>query len=110
VLRLINQPCTLIKRVRDGKTPHGDPKWKETEVETVCSLDSANTRRADEPGDQGEFSDSEWRIFLRPDEDVSTTSAVIVDGDKYEFVGKPWRAWDPTRNEYSHIEVIGRLA
>lgn len=104
---LINTPCTLVLSASsDDADDYGDITGGEPTLrETVCELQQ---RRRDEPGGQGEFSDTEWRVYFLPDEQgLDTADALIVEGARYEFVGDPWLAKVGTPAMH-HIEATVR--
>lgn len=116
IARLINRPCTLLLRSRAETTEdeYGNPVVGETpRIDTVCELQQ---ERRDEAADEGETSDTRWKLFLLPnilDEDdepieVDTGDAVEVDGEVYELTGEPWRVRSPFNGRDSHVQATCR--
>lgn len=103
---LINTPCTITRRSSSGETDdYGNESETETTVDTVCELQQ---RQRDEPGDQGELSDTDWVLFLLPTESIDTGDLITVSGMDFEMVGDPWPVRDPTTSTVSHLEASVR--
>lgn len=106
--QLLNRPCTITSRTASGEIDEsGDETYTPTTVETVCELQQ---RRRDEPDAQGEFSDTDWLIFLPAGTAIDTSDTVTVDGVTYEVVGDPWPARNPRTQTVSHVEASLRKA
>lgn len=103
---LISRPCTITRRSSSGDLDdYGNETTTEDVVETVCELQQ---RQRSEPGDQAEFSDTNWVLFLLPDEAIDTSDVVTVDGHVFEMVGDPWVVRNPRTGVDSHIEATVR--
>lgn len=103
---LLTRPCTLILRTDSGERDrHNNPIRDEAEIETLCELQQ---RRRDEPGDHGELSDTLWDLFLPAGTIAETIDAINVDGQRFEFVGDPWRVRNPRTKLVSHVEATVR--
>lgn len=106
---LINRPCTL--RISTGETDTdglGNEYAELDDVETVCELQQL-TR--EEEGNQGELSDTGWRAFFLPAEEMGdnpTGNQLVVDGDVYEFVGAPEHKRNPRTQLLEQWEVTLR--
>lgn len=107
IAQLINTPCTLTLRLPGEKEDkYGKAIPVEDTVETVCEVQQ-DTR--EEPGDQGELSDTRWRAFFPAGTDLSTADSVSVEGlGDFEFVGDPWPARNPRTRQISHVEATLR--
>jgi hypothetical protein len=114
--RLLNRPCTLILRSQAETTedPFGNLLTADPpRVETVCELQQ---NRRDEAADEGETSDTRWKLFLLPEiknEDgesvrLTTGDAVEVNDEFYELIGDPWRVRSPFNQRMSHVEATCR--
>jgi hypothetical protein len=103
---LINRECVLYLAGSEASTDeYGNATDSFTPVETVCELQQ---QRRDEPGTEGEYSDTRWMAFFLPGESMGskpTANVLTVEGDAYEFVGDPWLARDPGTKQASHWEV-----
>lgn len=103
---LITRDCFLILRDPTGSFDgHGNAVVLDSTADAVCEIQQ---RSASERGESGEVSDAEWRLFFLPTVDLTTASAVQVDGEVYEIVGEPWTVRNPLRKTDSHIEVKAR--
>lgn len=103
---LLNLPCVIERRTDSGATDrYGSPRASVSEMETVCELQQ---RTRDEPGDQGELSATDWRLYLPAGTDIDTSDTVIVDGIVFEVVGDPWQARNPRTRSQSHVEATLR--
>lgn len=103
---LINRPCTIWSRSASTDVDElGDAIDDETATETVCELQQ---HQRSEPGDQGEFSDTGWLLFLLPGTALDTSDQVEVDGQVFEVVGAPWEVRNPRTQTVSHIEATLR--
>lgn len=103
---MITRECILIQRVPTGSYDRfGNDQDLDATEDALCELQQ---RTPNERGDSGEVSDDEWRVFFLPGVDLSTASAVQVDGEVYELVGDPWVARNPRTGATSHIEVKAR--
>lgn len=104
--QLLNRPCTIVRRSASGSTDvYGNDVPTETSVSALCELQQ---HRSDEEDDQGEVSDTLWKLYLPKDTAVRTGDGVIVDGETYEVVGDPWHARNPRTKAESHIEATLR--
>jgi hypothetical protein len=109
IARLVNRPCTIVRRSEtDATDAHGNPQKEEAEVETVCELQRQAKRSSDEPAGAGELSDTLWDLYLLPGTDIRTEDAIVVDGAEYEMVGDPWAVRSPFTKRESHIEATVR--
>lgn len=103
---LINRPCVILRRLEGATTDdYGNEIPVEESVETVCELQLRTSRGDSEPGGQGEFSDTDWLLFLLPGTEIRTGDSVEVDGQTYEMVGDPWHARNPRTQQPSHVEA-----
>lgn len=106
---LITRPCTLRLRSESGtEDDYGNDIPTETEVDTVCELQKEIRRSSEEPGGQGELSDTLWSLFLPAGTQIDTGDAVEVDGALYEMVGSPWPVRHPLTGVESHVEASVR--
>lgn len=104
--QLINRQCQIVRRSQSSDLDdYGNEIPGEEIVETVCELQQ---RRRDEPGGEGETSDTEWVAFFLPEADLDTGDGLIVDGVVYEVTGDPWSARNPRTQAESHIEATLR--
>lgn len=105
-LKLINRPCTIIRRGLSGTIDdYGNEILSETATESECELQQI---RRTENEQQGELSDTRWTVFFQAGTDVRTGDAVVVDGAEYELIGDPWPVWHPLQSVESHIEATAR--
>lgn len=104
---LISRPCVIVYRSESGDTDdYGNDLPTETRVDSVCEVQQV---RRDEPGDQGETSDTRWDGFFLPGTDLRTADAVEVEGiGTFELVGDPWEA-DSGSSGVHHAEASLRL-
>ena len=107
ITALLTRPMTLVRRASTGTTdPYGNQSPSETSVQVVGELQQ---QRRTEPGEQGEFSDTQWLIVLPADIiDVTTGDLIICDSETYELVGDPWRVTCPRTGTVSHMECTAR--
>lgn len=109
VAALINRPCTVTRRADSGEADdYGNPIQGDTDVATVCELQKFAQPNREEPGTEGELSDTLWTLFLPAGTVIRTGDAVTVDGDAYEMVGDPWHVRNPTTGVESHVEATVR--
>lgn len=98
---LINHDATIIRRTPGDFDDFSNEKADESSEAILCELQQ---RARTEPGDSGELSDTEWVAFFLPDAEVHGDDVLVVDGQRYEFVGEPWLARNPRTQAPSHIE------
>jgi hypothetical protein len=104
---LLNRPCSLVQRSPGvSKDAYGNDIPAETVVETVCELQQRQRR---EPDAYGDLSDSLWLLILPAGTQARTGDAVMVDGQDYELVGKPWDVRHPRTGVMSHVEATVRI-
>lgn len=97
----MTQPCTLIRRSASASTDdYGDEIRAETLVQTYCELQQ---RASDETSD--EVAGTSWIAFFPATLTIDQDDAIVVDGDKYELTGEPWKVRNPRTKQVSHIEV-----
>lgn len=83
----LDKPCTIIRRIDVGATDdYGDEIPGEELEETVCYFEQ---RARDEDDLAGELGSETYMALLPFGTDLSTASAIVVDGRKYELVGPP---------------------
>jgi hypothetical protein len=104
---LINRPVTIIRRTESGTT---DSYGNEVSDQTyITTLGEIQQRRREEPGSQGELSDTLWDGFFQADVTLDTSDALLVDGlGTFELVGGPWVAYNPRTQQQSHVEATLR--
>lgn len=103
---LMNRPLTIIRRTEsEDVDAYGNTVYDEAMVEVVGELQQV---RRDEPGGEGETSDTRWSLFLPAGTALSTRDIVLVDDAEYEVVGEPaaWR--NPRTQVLSHVEATLR--
>jgi hypothetical protein len=106
IANLITRECVLILRDPTGtRDDYGNETTLDYTDDSLCELQQ---RSANERDDSGESSDDDWNVFFLTGTDLTTASAVQVDGDVYEFVGAPWTVRHPITGADSHIEVKAR--
>ncbi len=107
IAQLLNTPCTIIRRSPSGdEDDYGNEEQKPEDVETVCEVQKQVRRASEEPGDQGELSDTLWTGFFPAGTELRTGDAVRVDAlGEFEMVGDPWPVWNPRTKAVSHIEA-----
>jgi hypothetical protein len=57
---------------------------------------------------EGTLSQTGWLLILPPDTLIDTNDGVIVDGETFEVIGDPWRAWNPRLGRFEHVEATLR--
>jgi hypothetical protein len=102
---LLNLPCSIERRVASGEDDYGNDTQTVTWAETVCELQQ---RQRDEPGEMGETSATDWRLYLPAGTDIDTSDTVIVNDQIFEVVGDPWQARNPRTRQQSHVEATVR--
>lgn len=103
---LLSRSMTIVARSDTGDTDeYGNPVPTEAATTVLGELQQV---RRDEPGDQGELSDTHWLLILPAGTSIDTGDAVICDGEIYEVVGDPWPARNPRTGAQSHIEATLR--
>ncbi len=103
---LLNRPMTIIRRAGHGAVDaYGNTVYDETLVEVVGELQQV---RRDEPGGEGETSDTRWALFLPAGTALSTRDIVLVGDEEYEVTGEPWSARNPRTQALSHVEATLR--
>lgn len=106
ISRLLNMPATIIRR-RPGEEEdeRGNQVSVPKEVETRCWIEKRK-RAEEEPGQEGELSDTLWAGYFEAGVDLRTGDAIVIDGQgKYELVGDPWEAINPRTGQASHVEA-----
>ncbi len=103
---LLNRSMTIIRRTDSGDVnTYGDTVYDETLIDVVGELQQI---RRDEPGAEGETSDTRWNVYL-PAGTTLTTADIVLDGeDEYEVIGQPWSARNPRTQAVSHVEATVR--
>lgn len=100
--RLMTLPCTIRRNTPGARDEFGDPTDTWTETATVCWIAQATrgeeTRLAD-------IQAGEWHGYFPPATSIDGHDQVVVDGATYEVAGTPWKAWNPLRRRYTHIEA-----
>lgn len=105
---VLNRPVTVIRRYEDETTDrYGNPLPLEEITDTVGNLQQ---RTREEPAAAGEFSVTDWLLFLPAGTQLDTGDAVQVDGAVYELTGEPWHVRNDANGRESHVEVSLRRA
>lgn len=100
--------CTITKVEQTGAVDdYGNPTDVETTLETTCWLHQS---MRDEASTNANTQEETWRIYLPPTVDVEGFDRAAVAGVTYEFVGPPWRAFNPRLEAYTHFEGTVRRA
>jgi hypothetical protein len=99
--RMMNTPCTILRREATGEDKYGDPIFKDVAVQTVCALQQ---RRREEHDEGGEVSDTLSDLFLPTGTEVGAGDAILVRGWEYEVVGEPWSAEEGSPSLW-HVEA-----
>lgn len=109
--QLLNRTVTIAHRPDPADDAdvdvygNADATATETTVETVGELQQ---RQRNEPGDQGELSDTHWLLILPAGTALGTADTVTVGDDDYEVVGDPWPVHNPRTGEEHHLEATLR--
>lgn len=105
--QLINRPCTLVLRSSSTELDaHGNEIPSEDLVASVCEIQQ---QRRDEPGGEGELSDTRWDAFFPVGTSLTTGDSVEVPGlGTFELTGDPWSARNPRTQVESHVEATLR--
>jgi hypothetical protein len=75
------------------------------------ALGEVQQLRREEPAQAGEFSETEWRLYLDgTQEALETADGVRVDGVDYELAGAPWEVRSPRSGSVHHTEATLRRA
>lgn len=106
ISNLLTQEVTIVRRSPSGqRDAYGNESQTETETVVRGELQQ-QARRADaEPEDQGEFSDTTWKLFLPAGTEIDTGDLVVVDGRRFEMFGAPWSVHNPRTRSVSHVEA-----
>ncbi len=103
---LLTRPITIIRRsASEDVDAYGNTVNDEAMVEVVGELQQV---RRDEPGGEGETSDTRWALFLPAGTALSTRDIVLVGDEEYEVIGEPWSARNPRTQALSHVEATLR--
>ncbi len=105
-MRLINRPCTILRRSDTTDDEYGDPTTANTSESTVCELQLYSKLRAT-GGETGldQAGEDEGRVFfLGSVTPPSNLDAVIVDGATYEFTGPLAAVRNPRNGQISHLQ------
>ncbi len=103
---LLNRPVTIIRRTESGDVDaYGNTVYDEAMVDVLGELQQI---RRDEPGGEGETSDTKWALFLPAGTALSTRDIVLVEDEEYEVIGEPWSARNPLEQALSHVEATLR--
>lgn len=104
---LINRTCWITRRSESDDTDDfGNEIPTETVTQSVCEVQQ---QRREEPGDEGELSDTTWVGFFLPTEVLNSGDSVSVEGiGSFELVGDPWTARWPDAQVDSHVEATLR--
>lgn len=102
VANLINRPAVLIRRSEEEVDEYASERPDEDSEEIVCELQQ---RARTEPSDGGELSDTDWVAYFFPETAPHGNDVLLVDGQRFEFVGEPWLVRNPRTREESHIEA-----
>ena len=88
---LMNRSGTILSRTAGTATDiYGNPTQGTTSTTVLCEVQQ---ERRSEPGDQGEFSVTEWVGFFPSGTALDTGDAVVVANlGTFEVVGDPWDA------------------
>lgn len=92
IISLMGRAGTILSRTAGTATDvYGNATQGTTSVAISCEIQQI--RRA-EPGDQGEFSVTEWVGFFPSGTSLDTGDQVVVAsmGGTFEVVGEPWDA------------------
>lgn len=100
---LMNRTVELVAR---GEADDFDNR--QTVTSTTTTRGALQQRRADEPGDQGELSDTGWILFLPAGTVLDGSDVVQIDGAEYELVGDPWHVIDEATGREHHVEAALR--
>ena len=102
--QLLNIPATITRRLPgEEENEYGDPIPVEEQVEVVCEVQQL---RRDEPGDQGELSDTQWIGIFPAGTELRTGDAVRVEGiGDFEVVGDSWAVRNPRTQQANHVEA-----
>jgi hypothetical protein len=104
----MNTPATLLLRTPTGEDEYGGETSEPEEVEVLCEIQKQIRRAAEEPGDQGELSDTLWNGYFPNDRaaELRTGDSVRVEAlGSFELVGDPWLARNPRTQAVSHVEA-----
>lgn len=106
---LMTRPCTLVMRDSTGTIDDdGEEVVTTTEVETVCELQQ---QQRNEQDDQGELSETTWRLFLphvAATQLLRGADRVVVEAQVFELIGDPWPVRHPVTGAGSHVEATAR--
>lgn len=103
--QLMNTPTTILRRSASGEDAYGNETETVEEIETVSEVQKQQ-RADEEPGDEGEMSDTKWVGFFPAGTELQTADAVRVEGiGVLELVGDPWAVRNPRTQTISHLEV-----
>lgn len=101
----LDKPCTIIRRIDlGGSDAYGNEVPGEELEATVCYFEQ---RARDEDDLAGELGVETYMALLPVGTDLSTASALVVDGHKYELVGPPARREAPQAwlSPLHHVEA-----
>lgn len=102
-MSFMEQTCTIVSRTAGTATDVYGNQTSGTATSTVaCEIQQI---RRSEPGEQGEFSVTEWMGFF-PSGTTITTAATVSEASlgTFEVVGRPWDA-NLGSDAVNHVEA-----
>lgn len=106
--RLMTIPCTLHHSTAGGPPDeYGDPTNVVTTTRSKCFL-TQSSRREEDAGLPVEI--ERWLAYFPPDVTLDADDAVEAEGQTFQVLGAPWRAWHPIFRRHTHIEASLRRA
>jgi hypothetical protein len=102
---LMNTEAKIIRRSASGEDAYGNETSEAVDVDVLCEVQK-QVRHNEEPGDQGEMSDTRWVGYFPAEAELDTADAVRVPGvGVLELVGAPWKVRNPRTKTVHHLEV-----
>lgn len=98
------KPVTILRRVESGEEDeYGDPTLTTEEIETKGAIQKRQHAQ-EEPGTEGELSDTLWDGFFPTGTVLKTSDAIRNEvGEVFELAGDPWDAKEGSPRMW-HVE------
>lgn len=103
--RLMTVPCVLVTVTAGAVDEYNNPTEVETDTTTTCFLHQSQRREEDGAANT---QDETWQVYLPPSTTPDGWSRLEAQGMTLEFIGPPWRAFNPRLEDYTHYQATAR--
>lgn len=103
---MLDRSGTLVSRTQTGAADRaGNPTWENSSTTVDCYVEQTAATEVT----IGETTEESSHLGVFPSGiAVDGAAELVLDGVTYEFVGDPWRVWEPGSGE-SHVEARLRV-